>query len=114
MPLFFIWLTQAVLFWYGTKLLVHGGYTVVQVFVCLLSVTFSAQGAGQFLSFAPDATKAISATLNVTRLLEHVPDIDVASQEGKPVDQLEAGNIEFRDVYFSYPTRYLIKGLFLI
>lgn len=70
-----------------------------------MTVTFSAQGAGQFFSFAPDVTKATSATANVTRLLEHVPDIDVASSEGKMVDHLESGHIIFKDVYFSYPTR---------
>jgi ATP-binding cassette subfamily B (MDR/TAP) protein 1 len=70
-----------------------------------MTVTFSAQGAGQFFSFAPDATKATSATANVTRLLDHVPDIDVSSSAGKVVEHLEAGQIVFKDVYFSYPTR---------
>jgi ATP-binding cassette, subfamily B (MDR/TAP), member 1 len=71
-----------------------------------MAITFGAQGAGQFFSFAPDITKATSATLNVTRLLEHQPDIDVWSQEGTHVDQLESGRIEFRNVHFTYPTRY--------
>lgn len=70
-----------------------------------MSITFAAQGAGQFFSFAPDITKATSATLNVTRLLEHVPDIDIWSSEGKQVDQLESGHIQFRNVHFTYPTR---------
>ena len=70
-----------------------------------MSITFAAQGAGQFFSFAPDITKATSATLNVTRLLEHVPDIDIWSSEGEIVDQLENGHIEFRNVHFTYPTR---------
>jgi ATP-binding cassette subfamily B (MDR/TAP) protein 1 len=71
-----------------------------------MTVTFSAQGGGQVFSFAPDVTKATSATANVTRLLDHVPDIDISSPEGKAVDHLEAGHIVFKDVYFSYPTRY--------
>jgi ATP-binding cassette, subfamily B (MDR/TAP), member 1 len=71
-----------------------------------MTVTFGAQGAGQFFSFSPDLTKAISATANVTRLLEHEPDIDVLNREGKVVEQLEAGHIEFRNVHFSYPTRF--------
>ena len=77
------------------------------MFVCLMTVTFGAQGAGQFLSFAPDASKAKSATENVIRLLEHEPDIDVWNKDGKAVDKLESGCIEFRNVYFSYPTRYV-------
>jgi ATP-binding cassette subfamily B (MDR/TAP) protein 1 len=70
-----------------------------------MSVTFAAQGAGQFFSFTPDITKAISATLHVTRLLEHTPDIDVWSTHGVKVDQLESGHIEFKNVSFAYPTR---------
>ena len=72
-----------------------------------MAILFGAQGAGQFLSFAPDISKAISATINVTRLLEHEPDIDVWNKDGKAMDRLETGHIEFRDVYFSYPSRYL-------
>jgi ATP-binding cassette, subfamily B (MDR/TAP), member 1 len=67
-----------------------------------------AQGAGQFFSFSPDITKATSATLNVTRLLGRKPDIDVWDQEGKQVEQLESGRIEFKNVHFTYPTRYVL------
>ena len=78
---------------------------MIQFFVCLMSITFAAQGAGQFFSFAPDITKATSATLKVTRLLDHIPDIDIWSAEGKKIDQLENGHIQFRNVHFTYPTR---------
>ena len=94
------------MFWYGSTLLRSGEYSIIQFFVCMMAVVFGAQGAGQFFSFAPDITKATSATVNVTRLLEHIPDIDVWSKEGKSVEQLEAGHIEFKNVVFSYPTRY--------
>jgi ATP-binding cassette, subfamily B (MDR/TAP), member 1 len=76
----------------------------------MMAVVFGAQGAGQFFSFSPDITKATSATAHVTRLLEHQPDIDVWSDEGQKVERLEGGHIEFRNVHFTYPTRYLIKS----
>jgi ATP-binding cassette, subfamily B (MDR/TAP), member 1 len=79
-----------------------------------MAVVFGAQGAGQMFSFAPDVTKATSATINVTRLLEHEPEIDVWSKDGKSVEQLESGHIEFRNVHFSYPTRYAHKFAYLI
>ena len=72
----------------------------------MMAIVFGAQGAGQFFSFAPDITKATSATLHVTRLLEHTPDIDVWSKQGKAVEYLEQGRIEFKNVHFTYPTRY--------
>lgn len=71
-----------------------------------MAVVFGAQGAGQFFSFSPDITKAVSATVNVTRLLEHKPDIDAWSKEGKTVERLENGHIQFRNVHFAYPTRF--------
>lgn len=71
-----------------------------------MAVTFAAQGAGQFFSFAPDITKAVSATLNVTRLLNHKPDIDVWGSDGKRIDHLESGHIQFKNVHFTYPTRF--------
>jgi ATP-binding cassette, subfamily B (MDR/TAP), member 1 len=71
-------------------------------------VIFGAQGVGQFFSFAPDITKATSATVNVTRLLEHQPDIDVWSKDGKSLEQVESGRIEFKNVHFTYPTRYVV------
>jgi ATP-binding cassette, subfamily B (MDR/TAP), member 1 len=98
---------NALLFWYGSTLLRSGEYTLIKFFVCMMAIVFGAQGAGQFFSFSPDITKATSATLSVTRLLEHQPDIDVWSNEGKSVQQLEGGHIEFKNVYFSYPTRYV-------
>ena len=52
---------------------------------------FGTQGAGQFFSYAPDILKAMSATMRITRLLEHPPDIDVSSKEGKPIKQLGSG-----------------------
>jgi ATP-binding cassette subfamily B (MDR/TAP) protein 1 len=70
-----------------------------------MAIIFGAQGAGQFFSFSPDITKAISATLNVTRLLDHKPDIDVRSKAGKLLQP--QGHIEFKNVYFSYPTRFV-------
>jgi len=72
-----------------------------------MAVTFAAQGAGQFFSFAPDITKAVSATINVIRLLNHIPDIDVWSPAGK-TNQV-TGHIEFNNVHFSYPTRYFLR-----
>jgi ATP-binding cassette subfamily B (MDR/TAP) protein 1 len=97
-------LTQALIFWYGSTLLREQEYSVLQFFVCLLAVTLGSQGSAQFYSFAPDITKAISAVINITRLLEHKPDIDVWSTEGV-TDRLERGHIEFKNVHFSYPTR---------
>jgi hypothetical protein len=58
-------------------------------------------------SFAPDISKAKSSSINVNRLMERVPLIDSWSGKGKHIDALEQGHLEFKDVHFRYPTRYL-------
>jgi len=70
-----------------------------------MAVLFGAQGAGNVFAYAPDFTKAKTATIDLSRLLEHEPDIDVWSEKGYHVDVIQDGRIKFTDVYFSYPTR---------
>ena len=72
-----------------------------------MALTVGAQGAGQFFAFAPDISQAILSTINVQRLMDHIPIIDNWSKKGKTVGSLLEGHIEFRDVHFRYPTRYL-------
>lgn len=40
--------------------------------------------------------------------MERVPFIDSWSGKGKHIDTLEQGHLEFRDVHFRYPSRYLL------
>ena len=94
---------QALVFWYGSTLLRTQEYNITQFFICMMAVLFGAQGAGNVFAYAPDFTKAKTATIDLSRLLDHEPDIDVWSEKGRHVDV--DGHIEFTNVYFSYPTR---------
>jgi ATP-binding cassette subfamily B (MDR/TAP) protein 1 len=96
---------NALMFWYGSTLIRTGEYNIIQFFVCLMAIIFGSQGAGQSFSFAPDMSQAKSATIDVTRLLEHEPDIDVWSEKGRRLDSPVNGHIDFKDVYFCYPSR---------
>jgi ATP-binding cassette, subfamily B (MDR/TAP), member 1 len=70
-----------------------------------MALVFGAAGVGQAFSYSPDIAMARFSTVNVTRLLEHKPDIDVSSETGHRIDTFKQGNIQFKDVYFSYPSR---------
>src|SRR6266496_2413434 len=94
------------MFWYGSTLIRTGEYNITQFFVCLMAIIFGSQGAGQSFSLAPDMSQAKSATIDVTRLLEHEPEIDVWSEKGCRLDSPLEGRIEFNDVYFCYPSRF--------
>lgn len=70
-----------------------------------MAIIFGSQGAAQSFSFAPDMTQAKSAAIDVMRLLEHEPDIDIWRMDGRRVSDLGEGGISFKNVSFSYPSR---------
>ncbi|BFZ61168.1 hypothetical protein YB2330_002227 [Saitoella coloradoensis] len=92
-------------FWYGATLIRTDGYSLITFFICFTAITFGSQSAGQAFTFAPDMTKAKAAGASVMDLLDRTPEIDTWSDEGKRVDQIEEGYIEFKNVHFRYPTR---------
>lgn len=67
-------------------------------------------GAGRIFAVAPDFSQAVEAGRSILRLLSLKPLIDSWSEEGSKLDKVE-GEIEFKDVRFSYPTRPHIKVL---
>ena len=71
-----------------------------------MAILMGAQGAGQAFSFAPDMTKAKSATVEVSRLLDHKPEIDIWKDDGHHVDVLPEGNIRLQEISFTYPSRF--------
>ncbi|KAK7205802.1 P-loop containing nucleoside triphosphate hydrolase protein, partial [Myxozyma melibiosi] len=95
---------MALAFWYGSRFIASGEYSVTQFFITYVAVIMGSQSAGIAFSFAPDMGKAHSAAENITRLLERVPEIDAWKTDGEVLETVE-GDIEFRDVHFRYPTR---------
>ncbi|KAJ8098232.1 P-loop containing nucleoside triphosphate hydrolase protein [Lipomyces tetrasporus] len=93
-------------FWWGSRFIYSGEYSVAQFYIAFMSSIFGAQNAGIVFSYAADMTKAKSATQSIKNLFDREPEIDEWSDEGKVFDpeQVE-GDIEFRDVHFRYPTR---------
>ena len=91
-------------FWYGGTLILSHQYSMFQFFVCFSSVIFSAQSAGALFSFAPDMAKSREAAQRLKDIWERKPEIDYWSSSGDTVRALE-GKVEFKDVFFSYPTR---------
>ncbi|GAB1201923.1 hypothetical protein APSETT445_000520 [Aspergillus pseudonomiae] len=81
--------------------------------VASLTLIFGAQSAGTVFSFAPDIAKARYAAASLKALFDRTPEIDSWSHDGEMVQSIE-GHVEFRDVYFRYPTRpnqLVLRGL---
>ncbi|XP_029442921.1 LOW QUALITY PROTEIN: multidrug resistance protein 1-like [Rhinatrema bivittatum] len=68
------------------------------------AIIFAAMSVGQSTSFAPDFGKAKVSAQQIFKLLNRKPQIDSYNEEGEKLSNF-AGNIEFRNIKFVYPTR---------
>ncbi|KAK6216598.1 ABC transporter [Colletotrichum tabaci] len=111
-------LCMAFVLWYGGKLLSSHEYTPFQYMVVYIAVVQGGMSAGQWLSFGPNIAKAKTAADRILALRENDDDenqvlkgiSDIVPYE---VHYEKGVEIEFKDVWFSYPTRTLpvLKGL---
>ena len=68
------------------------------------ALTMAAIGISQSSSFAPDSSKAKSATASVFSILDRKSKIDPSDESGTTLDNVK-GEIQLRHVSFTYPTR---------
>jgi ABC-type multidrug transport system fused ATPase/permease subunit len=90
-------LVNALVFWYGGRLIAYEGYTVSQMFTVFIAVVFGSMGAGRIFAYSPDMQKAKEAGENIIHLLDSKSTIDAHSDFGKKLESIQ-GLIEFKDV----------------
>ncbi|XP_054768746.2 ATP-dependent translocase ABCB1-like [Lytechinus pictus] len=91
-------------FWYGPKLVADGRLTggdVMIVFFCVMIGSFSI---GNISPSMTAITAARGAAVTLFDIIDATPEIDTRSKKGVRPDKM-TGNIEFKGVEFSYPTR---------
>ncbi|KAL0079202.1 P-loop containing nucleoside triphosphate hydrolase protein [Phycomyces blakesleeanus] len=102
--MFLLFATYGLAFWYGAKLVMSGemiGPMVMVVFFAMI------MGAMALLQLPPNfaaITTASGAAYKIFETIERIPDIDADSIEGIQPPKI-VGDIEFKDVQFTYPTR---------
>lgn len=103
---------QALIFWYGGRLLATREYSTTAFFVTYMAVIQGAESAGTWLSFGPNAAQA-SAAANRILSIRDSKNLDAISAAEQVPDTEGGVKIEFQDVYFKYPTRDMsvFKGL---
>jgi ATP-binding cassette subfamily B (MDR/TAP) protein 1 len=110
---FMLQCTYALAFYAGGRLIGADLLTFSGLIKCFLSVTLAAEAMGRITSQSPDTAKANTAAAAIFELID--------AGENSPIDPLGEGGathglttgsgagggvrIEFRKVYFSYPTR---------
>jgi ATP-binding cassette subfamily B (MDR/TAP) protein 1 len=98
---------QALIFWYGGRLLARGEYSFEAFFVCYMAMIQGAEAASQVLSVAPNTAQATAAANRIFEIQESA-DIQRAglNNDIKDIPEAEGGvRVELRDVHFKYPTR---------
>ncbi|GAA98095.1 uncharacterized protein L969DRAFT_16116 [Mixia osmundae IAM 14324] len=100
--MFLIWII-AVAFWFGSRLIAQGMFTVGGFYTVFISVVFGAMHAGTMLLYAGDISKASSSAKAVTALIRRA-DAENLQDNSKAMPVLQ-GNILFENVSFAYPSR---------
>ncbi|KAG7335905.1 hypothetical protein KOW79_000598 [Hemibagrus wyckioides] len=109
---FFILATYALAFWYGTKLSVDEpeNYSIGKVLTVFFSVMIGAFSLGQGAPNLESVAKACGAAYAIYSTIDMPCPIDSSSKEGYKPDSVK-GEIEFKNIHFSYPSRKDVKIL---
>ncbi|XP_075273573.1 ATP-binding cassette sub-family B member 5 [Opisthocomus hoazin] len=111
---FLIFGSYALAFWYGTKLTAEDeNYDIGRVLIVFFSVLIGAFSLGQAAPNLESVANARGAAYEVYQIISKKRLIDSSSKEGYKPDKL-IGEIEFRNIHFSYPSRpdvQILKGL---
>lgn len=119
---FLNFLTNALLFLiaeavFSAESLQKYNFTSRDIFTAIFCMLFAGQAIGQTLGYGPDIGKAQSAATKVFEFVDSPSAINALEMTekklGRSVDHIE-GKIEFRNVWFRYPSRktdFVLKGL---
>ena len=99
-PLF----AYAVSFFYGSRLIIWGLYSSVDILKCIFAIIFSAMVIGQTNQHTMDMSKAKLAAIGIFDILDRASLIDPFSESGEKKQKTE-GQVDVKDAEFSYPIR---------
>lgn len=105
---------QALVFWYGGRLLARGEYTFEAFFVCYMAIIQGAEAAAQVLGVAPDMAQATAAAHRILDVHDSAEFKHLGTNDKKDIPAGAGGvRIELRDLHFKYPTRdvFVFEGL---
>uniref|UniRef100_A0A8C4WUK3 ATP binding cassette subfamily B member 4 n=1 Tax=Gopherus evgoodei TaxID=1825980 RepID=A0A8C4WUK3_9SAUR len=108
-----IYASYALAFWYGATLVISDDYTIGKVLTVFFAVLIGAFSVGQTAPGMEAFANARGAAYAIFNIIDNEPQIDSFSETGYKPDHIR-GNLEFRNVYFNYPSRQdvkILKGL---
>ncbi|XP_031794385.1 ATP-dependent translocase ABCB1 [Sarcophilus harrisii] len=105
-----IYASYALAFWYGTSLILSKEYSIGQVLTVFFSILMGAYSIGQASPNIAAFANARGAACEIFRIIDNNPTIDSYSMNGHKPDNIK-GNLEFKNVHFTYPSRKEVKIL---
>lgn len=96
--------------WFGVRLSISGEMSVGQLISFVLYSTFVGASFGGIAELYAQIQKAIGATERVFELLEETPEKINSEQNSSAIQKIN-GNVTFKNVAFSYPSRKEMKVL---
>ncbi|EFJ32986.1 ATP-binding cassette transporter [Selaginella moellendorffii] len=90
--------------WYAAKLIKDGDSSFGPVIKCFILLIFTAFGVAETLALAPDLMRSSRAVGSVFAILDRKTEIDPDEPDSEVITHIR-GDIEFKRVNFSYPSR---------
>ncbi|KAK6162938.1 hypothetical protein DH2020_002779 [Rehmannia glutinosa] len=90
--------------WFGAKMILHKGYTGGEVFTIIFAVIMGSGSLGQTAPSMAAFSAGQAAAFKMFETINRKPTIDAYDTKGNILNDIH-GDVELRDVCFSYPTR---------
>ncbi|TKY54331.1 ABC transporter B family member 4 [Spatholobus suberectus] len=100
----FIYCTYGLTVWFGGKMVLEKGYTGGQVISVFFAVLTGSMSLGQASPSLTAFAAGQAAAFKMFETIKRQPDIDAYDTAGRQLDDI-SGDIELREVCFSYPSR---------
>ncbi|XP_057439151.1 ABC transporter B family member 11-like [Lotus japonicus] len=99
-----VFCTFALAVWFGAKMIIEKGYNGGQVINIIIAVLTASMSLGQASPSMSAFAAGQAAAYKMFQTIERKPEIDAYDPNGKILEDIH-GDIDIKDVYFSYPTR---------
>ncbi|KAK1356740.1 p-glycoprotein 21 [Heracleum sosnowskyi] len=100
----FVFYSYALAVWFGVKMILEKDYSGGDVISVIIAVLTGSLNLGQASPCLSAFAAGRSAAYKMFETIHRKPEIDAYDTRGKKLDDIH-GDIELRDVYFSYPAR---------
>ncbi|XP_057439153.1 ABC transporter B family member 4-like [Lotus japonicus] len=99
-----VFCSYALAVWFGAKMIIEKGYDGGQVINIIIAVLTASKSLGQTSPSMSAFAAGQAAAYKMFQTIERRPEIDAYDPNGKILEDIQ-GEIDIKDVYFSYPTR---------